>query len=259
MMASHKENDWEWNCKKFKVIPGQFVTSLDSIVTRCGSGITTQNVRTALKRFEKLDFLTNESTKQGRLITIVNWRTYQVENDTPNKEGNKELTNDQQRANKELTPINNVITKQCNNLNNICAQNDQIIPNEDAETGKSKGADYPTEFLNFWNQYPKKKDKARAYRCWRTRIKEKHLAEEMIAAAKNYAKVNEGTDERYIKNASTFLGPDKPFLEYVLGSDVFENSNIGKHGDNGRDRKGKTGTRAGSKRETDWNNEPDGL
>lgn len=66
-MASHKEMEWEWKGEKFKIQPGQFITSLDKIVMKSGSGVTEQNVRTALKRFEKYEFLTNQSTKSGRL------------------------------------------------------------------------------------------------------------------------------------------------------------------------------------------------
>lgn len=73
-MANHKEKQWEWNGKKFDIMQGQFVTSLDQLAKKCGIGIRIQHVRTALVRFEKLEFLTNQSTKTGRLITIVNWQ-----------------------------------------------------------------------------------------------------------------------------------------------------------------------------------------
>lgn len=97
MMANFKEKQWEWEGKKFQANPGQFVTSLDKIVEKCGKGITVQNVRSALLRFEKLEFLTNESTKTGRLITIVNWHLYQSKKETQQS--------NQQRPNKEPTPI----------------------------------------------------------------------------------------------------------------------------------------------------------
>ncbi len=121
LMANHSEVEWEWQGKKFKAEPGQFVTSLDGIVKQCGKGITTQNVRSALARFEKLDFLTNESTKTGRLVTILNWRTYQVEYPQANKDTNKEVTKTQQRGNKEVTPNNND-----NNDNNEIMKKDNI-------------------------------------------------------------------------------------------------------------------------------------
>lgn len=107
LMANHEPNQWEWKGKKYTVKAGEFITSLEKIVARCGKGITTQNVRSALKRFEKLQFLTNESTKQNRLIKIENWSLYQDEENQPNKATNKEVTNDQQRPNKEVTTNKN--------------------------------------------------------------------------------------------------------------------------------------------------------
>ncbi|WP_461467085.1 hypothetical protein [Parvimonas micra] len=107
LMANHEPNQWEWKGKKYIVKSGEFITSLEKIVAKCGKGITTQNVRSALKRFEKLQFLTNKSTKQNRLIKIENWSLYQDEENQLNKATNKEVTNDQQRPNKEVTTNKN--------------------------------------------------------------------------------------------------------------------------------------------------------
>lgn len=89
LMANHKENQWEWGGKKFKIKPGQFITSISTIVKMAGKGITTQTVRTSIERFKKLEFLTNESTKTGRLITILNWDLYQVKYKKPTKRTTK--------------------------------------------------------------------------------------------------------------------------------------------------------------------------
>lgn len=107
MMANHKGREWEWKGKKFKANAGQFVTSLDSITRKCGKGITLQNVRTALNKFVKYEFLTQEVTKTGRLINIVNWGLYQDTEKTTNKPINKELTKSSQSTNKELTTNKN--------------------------------------------------------------------------------------------------------------------------------------------------------
>lgn len=107
LMVNYEVNKWEWDGKSYTVQPGQMITSLNSIVKKCGKGISTQNVRTALKRFEKLGFLTNESTNKSRLITIVNWEKYQDISINSNKDSNKHLTNDQQAPNKHLTTNNN--------------------------------------------------------------------------------------------------------------------------------------------------------
>ncbi|EAG2252989.1 DnaD domain protein [Listeria monocytogenes] len=118
MMANHKENEWEWMGKPFKAKPGEFVTSIKSITEECGKGISSQNVRTALKRFENYGFLTKESTKVNTLINIVNWGVYQDSENKSNILANNQLTNDSQTANKQLTTNKNVRTKECNKNNN---------------------------------------------------------------------------------------------------------------------------------------------
>lgn len=112
MMANNQTREWEWKGKPYKANPGQFVTSLPSIVQRAGKGITIQNVRTALKRFEKYGFLTDESTKQNRLITIANWAKYQGQSNDPNRQTNSQLTDDQQTPNSQLTANKNLRTKE---------------------------------------------------------------------------------------------------------------------------------------------------
>lgn len=102
-MANHQGKEWEWKGKQFKAMPGQFVTSIDSIIERCGKGISTQNVKSAIKKFEKYDFLTNESTKTGRLITIVNWGLYQGLENESNQQSNRQVTDDQPTSNQQVT------------------------------------------------------------------------------------------------------------------------------------------------------------
>ena len=96
LMANHKQRDWEWKGDKFKVQRGEFVTSLESIRKLSGHDVSIQNVRSSLKRFEKLQFLTNKSTKHGRLIKVINWSDYQPD-------GKVGQHSTQQRPNKDPT------------------------------------------------------------------------------------------------------------------------------------------------------------
>lgn len=107
-MANHKEKEWEFNGEKYKALPGQFVTSLDSIVKKSGNGVSIRNVRTAIQRFEKFGFLTNKSTNKNRLITIVNWALYQVGEEQGDKQTDKQLTSNRQATDKQLTTNKNV-------------------------------------------------------------------------------------------------------------------------------------------------------
>ena len=126
LMANHDGRQWEWQGKQYYAGPGQFVTSLSKIAEKAGPGISMQNVRTALKRFEKFNFLTNQSTKVNRLITIVNWGIYQDNPNEPNKDDNSQLTKSQQSTNKELTTNKNVRNKECKNIDVVDKQVDPI-------------------------------------------------------------------------------------------------------------------------------------
>lgn len=117
-MANHRGREWEWKGNPYKAEPGQFVTSIPSIAEKSGKGISKQNVRTALKRFERYGFLTDESTNKNRLITIVNWRKYQGYDDDNNTQTNRQLTGNQQATNRQLTPNKNVRMKECKNERN---------------------------------------------------------------------------------------------------------------------------------------------
>lgn len=124
MMANHEEKQWEWNGGKFVVKPGQFVTSLESIRKKAGKGISIKNIRSALKRFEKLEFLANETAKAGRLITIVNWGVYQGEE----KKGAKQRAKRGQRGGKEGATNNND-----NNDNNKRSSSSKIFADDSKE------------------------------------------------------------------------------------------------------------------------------
>lgn len=104
MMANHSEKQWEWQGESFTAQPGQFVTSLPSLVQKCGKNISIQKIRTALKRFERYGFLTDESTLRNRRITIVNWGFYQGLGDA----ATDRLTDNQQTANRQVTSNKNV-------------------------------------------------------------------------------------------------------------------------------------------------------
>jgi DNA replication protein DnaD len=82
-MVNHNTEEWEWRGEKYICKPGQKITSLQNIAKEAGKGISVKNVRTALERFQKLEFLANESTNQNRLITVLNWELYQSQDTEP--------------------------------------------------------------------------------------------------------------------------------------------------------------------------------
>lgn len=115
MMANHEGREWEWKGQKYKAEPGQFVTSLPSLIKMCGKNITEAKLRTALKRFETYGFLTDKSTNKNRLITIVNWAFYQGNEQPVNSQDNRQITGSSQANHRQITANKNVRIKECNN------------------------------------------------------------------------------------------------------------------------------------------------
>lgn len=78
------------------------------------------------------------------------------------------------------------------------------------------------QFTDFWTTYPRKDDKQAALRCWKARIKEGIEPTDMITAAKSYAAKRAGQDPQFTKQAKTFIGRDKPYLDYLDDSAIVE-------------------------------------
>lgn len=103
LMVNWEEVEWEWKGEKYTCKPGQMITSIKKIIDECGGSVSRQNVRTALERFEKYDFLTKEVTNASHLITICNWEQYQDKKEAANQEGNQRVTNGQPTGNQRVT------------------------------------------------------------------------------------------------------------------------------------------------------------
>jgi hypothetical protein len=77
-----------------------------------------------------------------------------------------------------------------------------------------KKNDYTHEFEEFWKVYPRKIEKKQAAKAFGSALK-RHSFENIVEGTKQYAETlkRSGTEERFIKHASTFLNNDS-FLEY---------------------------------------------
>lgn len=176
LLANHERNEWVWQGEKYVCEPGQLITSAKSIMEACGEGITRQNVRTALKKFEKFGFLTIQSTKHGSLITIVNWGKYQGGWSEPNQPSNHQLTIDQPTANHQLTTNkndkNNKNDKKDKNIHRASAQCVPPSPDEVRaycqERGNGIDAD---EFLDFYQARDWKLSKGLPMRDWKAAVR----------------------------------------------------------------------------------------
>lgn len=99
-------------------------------------------------------------------------------------------------------------------------------PQEEASAptvGKA-AVEYDPDFETFWNFYPRHVEKKRAYRVWRTRLREGVSPGDMINAARKYREIclKTGTNERFIKHPATFIGPDKPYEDFLPKKEMGE-------------------------------------
>lgn len=80
-----------------------------------------------------------------------------------------------------------------------------------------KDKTYMCAFESFWKAYPRKKEKAKAYKCYQARLKDGFSEQELLNAAIEYAREckERKTDERYIKLGATFLSASTPFADYI--------------------------------------------
>lgn len=91
-------------------------------------------------------------------------------------------------------------------------------PEVDTPIAKSKH-EYSTEFESAWLAYPKRfggNPKPSAYKSWNARLKEGVSETVMLDGVKRYAayvQANGNAGTQYVKQASTFFGPDRHFEE----------------------------------------------
>ena len=87
-----------------------------------------------------------------------------------------------------------------------------------AEPKTNKAIDnYTTDFEKLWEIYPRKVDKAQAYKKYKARLEDGFSHEQLYEAVKNYSAQckKDRTEDKYIKHGKTFLGESTPFLDYL--------------------------------------------
>ncbi|MCX7903251.1 MAG: hypothetical protein N2486_01960 [Caloramator sp.] len=226
LMANHQDSKVLLGNELIEVKRGSLITSIRKLCDRWGwSNNKVVHFLELLKNDKMIEFKTD---KKATLISIENYSIYQDVCDTKatQKRHESDTKATQMHTNKNDKNVKN--DKNDIYINNTCVHDDSPAEkspevgdgaqDDEAKAGSpGKGEAYTQEFETFWSHYPRHKEKKKAYRVWQTRLKEKHKPEDIIKAAINYAeycKFN-NLEERYIKLAATFLGPDKPFEEFI--------------------------------------------
>jgi hypothetical protein len=143
-------------------------------------------------------------TVRNGFVTVINRRMYRT--DIARKKGKERV--EKHRRNKEEMEMK----RDCNL--NVQAE---TPPPSSSSSSSSLKKEYTQEFESFWLAYPRQIEKHKAFKCWETRLKEGNDSRVLILAAKNYAIYCEklAVEPKYIKHPATFLGPAKPFEDFL--------------------------------------------
>lgn len=181
-----------WKAGNWKGQPyerGQFITSLPSLAKELGC--SERNIRTALKHLISTGEVTSKTTNRYRIITVCNYDKYQSTDRQTDRQvtGNRQASDRQVTADEEYKEIKN---KRSNNI-------------------------YVANFECIWKIYPRKQEKALAYKKYNARLAEGYSEDELMTATKAYADEckKKGTAREYIKLAKTFFGENTPFIDYL--------------------------------------------
>lgn len=97
LKANHAEGRW----KGEEIQRGQTVTSIRHLAKE--TGLSEQQVRTALHKLEKTGELTRKTTNKNTLISVEKYAQYQDHQADINTQVNNQITNKQQTNNKQIT------------------------------------------------------------------------------------------------------------------------------------------------------------
>ncbi|MFG6369568.1 MAG: hypothetical protein K1W16_14370 [Lachnospiraceae bacterium] len=201
LLANHQESKIPYKDEIINIERGTVCRSVLWLSNRWGWG--REKTRRFLKQLEVDEMLKINAATHQTTITIVNYDFYQ--DLQPMEQASKSQQTDS-RADNKSTHTRMIRIKECkeDNKYNVC-------------------------FEQFWSAYPRKKEKAKAYKCYLARINDGYSEKELFQAAVNYALdcKEHGTDERYIKLAGTFIGANTPFVDWIKKGDVEDGTQSG--------------------------------
>ena len=164
-------------------------------------------VRLALKTFEQFGMI---EINEDNFISISNWEKHQ---NLAGLEKIRQQTRERVAKHREQKSIStcNVTVTQGNATD--------IEEDKELELDKEKEKNnnpYSNEFEQFWSIYPRRVDKKKAAKSFKTALKN-HSLETILDGTKKYAKQVEDTEKRFIKHPTTFLNNDSFIDGYEEG------------------------------------------
>lgn len=121
------------------------------------------------------------------------------------------------RTTSEQAPDKHQLSTVVNRPDSLIPDCGYLIPDTGYRIQKQKRASaQDLDFENFWQVYPKRPgaNKTQAFKAWNARLNDGEEIDQMLRGAFRYRQYceAENTEAKFIKQAATFLGPDKHYL-----------------------------------------------
>lgn len=201
LKATHSDRKQMVGRKEVDILPGQFPTGRLKAASELNMKPSTAwEYLLLLQSQGNIDI---KSNNKFSIVTVVNWGTYQLD-DEETRQQNRQQINNKSTTNQQQIDTN---------------KNDKNVKNDKKYINTSHSLSVePKEdslFEEFWESYPRQINKTKALKAWNARRKEKVDPNDLILAARNYATARQGKDQQYTQHPATFLGPTKPYLDYI--------------------------------------------
>lgn len=217
--------------KGYEVPRGSVVTSIAHLAR--DTGLTCQQVKTALKHLQNTGEITRKSTNKFTLVTLVKYGFYQDPTPRSNKQTNKQLTNKQQTTNKQSTTI-----EQYNNNNNSNNKNSsqekeifspELVAQWAAEWNDPFGTINPVNYYTYIEGMTKPNRKKAYFESWCRNVKHLVKISELNEAAAA-APASQGTSGTLQKRSAEEMSGEE-WLAMMAEQERKKNAQSSEEGD----------------------------
>lgn len=94
--ANHKNNEFMWNNETVIIEDGQFITGRKELSKE--TGIAESTIERILKMFEKEHQIEQRKTKKFRIISVINWKKYQQDEQQRGRQVDNKQTPEEQQV-----------------------------------------------------------------------------------------------------------------------------------------------------------------
>lgn len=100
---------------------------------------------------------------------------------------------------------------------NVTCEGDKNVTHNNTSINIINNNIYTADFLSWWDGFPRKEDKQRAFKNYCRCLKQGYTHEQLLAARDNYLRKAGQMNylPQYIKNPANFLGRDNFFVDYI--------------------------------------------